>query len=328
MRARLRVGWWTLIVALGLVFSQRRAAAAETGGTVAAASNTTLLERAEGSRVLQQAQARHARGVELYRQKRYAEALEEFERTYSLYRDPRLLFSLGQLHYELRHYSPALLALRTYLDKAAGSVSAERRSLVERQIEALREKTGYLDVSLDVAGASIGIDGQHVGLSPLPGPVLVDAGYHRVTAARPGHAPASVQVDVRGVEPTELALHLVPLAHSSNSAAKTALWTTTVGLGVLALASTIVTAVSHGNYEAALRKPAHGDPALARRDLEHRQQRVRLWAAVSDVLTGAALVSGGVALYVSLEPDEGAASGPSARGSLPSSGQIGATFEF
>jgi hypothetical protein len=272
------------------------------------------------------AQAHHANGVRHYQQGHHAEALAEFLRAYSLYHEPRLLFTLGQLHYELGQRALAWSALRSYLDRVV-EMPADRRALVERQLDTLRQYTGHVDVAVDVAGALIHIDDRDVGRSPLTQPVLVDAGSHRVTVTRPGYASTSLNVAVHAQEQAQVALTLTPLHVASGDHLETVAWVSTGTLTTLALASAVATVISSHRYDEARRTPHDGDPASIRRELEQRQSRVQLLSRVTDVLAGAALISGGVAVSFTLWPDEQPPG--SVEGALtPAGGNVNATLRF
>jgi hypothetical protein len=80
----------------------------------------------------------------------------------------------------------------------------------------------------------------------------------------------------------------------------------------------------YNSYEDARQKPVQGDPAAASSDLQQRQRNLNTWAMVTDVLTVAAVLSGGVALYVTLAPDEADRSNVG----LPSGARLETSFEF
>jgi tetratricopeptide (TPR) repeat protein len=252
------------------------------------------------------ARAHYSRGLELYGKGDYAGALAELEAAYALVPNSKLLFSMGQAHAGLKQYAEAALALRGYLDRVGAAVPAERRAQVERQLDALRLRVGTLDVSVNVAGAEIDVDGQRLGSAPLPHPILLDAGRHRVTAAHPGHVPSGTRLIVIAGQLTRVHLDLHRDDAGDSFALATPLWIATGVLAAAALGSGIVALAHSRDYERRLEKPYAGDPASASRDLERRRSRLRNWLIASDVLGGVTVLTGGAALYFSLSPADGA----------------------
>jgi tetratricopeptide (TPR) repeat protein len=282
------------------------------------------------------AQAHYASGVQLYGQERYEPALIEFEQAYRLQGDPRLLFNIGQIQYQLGRYSEALVTLRELLQRGGDKVPLERRLEVQRELEELRRLTGSLRLTVDVPGAGIEVDGKSVGTSPLLRPVLVNAGDHRVVATRENFARAFVQLYVSGGDTTDAVLHLPELRRSSGDTWQQATWIMAGGFAALALVSGIATVISYRHYDNARRSPQNADPARARHQLDSEHSRLGTLALVTDVLTGATLVSSGVALYLSLRPREQVALGQAGegggadRGDAPyeTSAQLTAILEF
>jgi tetratricopeptide (TPR) repeat protein len=302
---------WLMIASLTSVGSPRAARAGET-------------PQATAREV--EAREHYAQGVELYRARRYALALSQFEQAYALHADPRLLFTLGQVQYELEEYARAVLSLRAYLQQARG-IPPERRDLVTGQLASLQQKTGYLAVFVDVPGATISVDGEKVGVSPLRR-LLVDIGEHRIGASHPGYLAASAQVQVTPGELTQSELTLIPGPSEASEISSTPFWITTAGLGTLAIVSGVATMISHRHYEQALRTPQNGDPLEARAKREDDRSRIETLALVTDALTAATVVSGGLALYFELRSSESQTPAVGGRRPGPSHVEIDATFEF
>jgi serine/threonine-protein kinase len=107
----------------------------------------------------------------------------------------------GQAHYKLGiHHRTrgeedlALLAFRSAL--AAGGLNPDEKADAERQSIALRRKFGEVEVLCDVADALVAIDGRPVGRTPLPRPILVTPGSHRLTITRAGYRTVDRKIDV------------------------------------------------------------------------------------------------------------------------------------
>jgi tetratricopeptide (TPR) repeat protein len=279
------------------------------------------------------ARAHHRRGVEFYGRGRFAEALAEFEGAYALHASPGLLFNLGQTQYQLRHYARALRSLHQYLATAT-NLTEERSADVREQLEDLKAKTGQVALSIDVMGATVSLDGRPLGSSPLTDPVLVDAGQHRIDVKRSGYSARTAAVDVEGGQLVRLHLKLVPLPSQPSvplppepgRALQTSLWIVTAGLGALAVGGVVGTWVQRERYEEARRSPQSGDPAQVRHGLDDERSDVRRWALAADVLAAACAMTGGLALYVSLQAPAELEPTVSAGGALPSRSRAGAAL--
>ncbi|MCP4599871.1 MAG: tetratricopeptide repeat protein [Proteobacteria bacterium] len=81
------------------------------------------------------AAAHYKDGVKLNKEKRYQEALVEFEDAYRLYQDYRFLRGIGKSAVGLKRYDLAISAYTRYLDNGGSKVTPGLRSKVEREVE-------------------------------------------------------------------------------------------------------------------------------------------------------------------------------------------------
>ncbi len=77
-----------------------------------------------------------------------------------------------------------------------GGLDAEMRGEAERQYVAIKRKYGFIDVLCDERGIEVLIDKRLVGRTPLPRPLAVRPGPHRVELSGGGFQPMRVTVDV------------------------------------------------------------------------------------------------------------------------------------
>ncbi len=119
----------------------------------------------------QQGRDHFARGLARYHEGDFGGALVEFQRAYDVAPSFRILFNLGQTAYELRDYAGAVTAFTRYLTEGADRVPQERRAEVEKSLRDLDQRVGRVEISTNVPGAELSIDGVHVGTSPLSSPV-------------------------------------------------------------------------------------------------------------------------------------------------------------
>jgi hypothetical protein len=261
-----------------------------------------------------EARAHYARGVALYEQRAYADALAAFQRAHTLVPSPKLLFSMGQAHAGMGQYARAIEELEAYVERVGSTVPVERRLQIERQLEAFRARVGQLEVHVNVAGATVRVDGATVGKSPLPVPLVLDAGSHRITAERTEHLSASARVSVVGTETTPVHLALQSTTHTESAALATPLWITTGVCGALALGSGIVTLLQRRSYDQSLEQAHSGDATAIQQDLQQQRARLEKWLLATDILIGATAVAGIGAIYVSVRNSDDDAGVTASRG--------------
>jgi hypothetical protein len=138
------------------------------------------------------------RGVTLYGETDYPAALVEFSRAYALAPTWRVLFNIGQAHFQLHEYVDAMTTLQRFLDEGGDQVKAKQRELVQSELASLADRIGRVTVESNVTGATVSVDDQVVGVTPLTSPVLMSAGIRRVSATREGRPPVEERVSVAG----------------------------------------------------------------------------------------------------------------------------------
>ena len=167
-------------------------------------------------------------GSQLYNSGDYTAALTKFQEAYALFPSPRILFNLGQAHQRLGRYVEATEDFERFL-ATAGSAPQDARSAAQRALEEMRDRVAHLEVSANMQGAEVFVDGHSRGLTPLPRPVLVSVGAHQVVVQRQGSEPflrrveavggtvARVQAELRvaAVEPSVPAAALAPPPEAS-----------------------------------------------------------------------------------------------------------------
>jgi hypothetical protein len=257
---------------------------------------------------LDEAKAHLQSGTQLYDENNFRGALVEFQKAYELAPSWRILFNIAQVEMELQDYAGALKAYTRYMKEGGPDVPADRATQVNAEIERLRGRVGFLVVQT-APGAQVLVDDVQVGYAPLPDPVPVSAGQHRVTVAINGKDPVSRVFDVAGRENVTAALELDVAAPPppgkaaappstpapSGPKSRTPVYVAWGITGGLAVGAGVFAFLAHGAADdlSTLRAtyPVTHDQLQAQKDKTVRD------AAITDVLTGAALVSAGVALY-------------------------------
>ena len=258
-----------------------------------------------------EARRRFSRGLELYREADYPAALIEFRRAYALIPNYKILYNVGQVCYQLQNYACALQSFEQYLSEGGAEVVAPRSPTVESDIEKLRTRVAKLTIRTNVRGATISIDDVVIGKAPLDA-VVVSAGARRISASVDGRPPIVRSVSVAGEENTTIELEFsdssrgkgdsnVSTANAGRATQSSIpswpFWLTTAGLAAGAGVAGFLATKSNSTLQ-----DQRATFGISHHDLEETQSRASTRALVSDILTGAAVISGGVALYITLSP--------------------------
>jgi tetratricopeptide (TPR) repeat protein len=148
------------------------------------------------------------RGIAFYNEHRYDAALAELARAYELAPAHQTLYNLARVHAALGHAVEATRAYEHYLRDAGDRLPPRRRAEAERALEEQRARIGQLMVRVDVAGATIAIDGVDVATTPLAIAIPLSAGAHTVEVRAPGHETSRRAVAIAGQSETLLELEL------------------------------------------------------------------------------------------------------------------------
>jgi hypothetical protein len=292
------------------------------------------------------------RGVELYGEANYAGALVEFKRAYALASSSTALYDIGETQFQLQDYAGALQTFKKFL--AEFGPGENHHAEVEAGVQVLATRVGHLRVTSVPAGADVAVDDEAIGKTPLAEPLLVSVGHRKVVASMPGREPVTRYVDVAAGDEADVTLALPepvqvappsfpstehgaapavgpPRWHASSTLV-TAGWITTGALaaaagtfGLLAIHESDELKQARAGLQPAV--PSGSNPAAP---VDQDAHEVRVFAAVADSLTIAAIVSGGLSLYwtlSSLSAPHNTGAAPATRISFgPASARFETTF--
>jgi hypothetical protein len=254
------------------------------------------------------ASAHFQRGIGLFAEEDYDAALVEFERAYDALPAWPVLYNIGHTQLARRRYADSLRAFERYLEEGGAEVPPERRAEVEHAIGALRDRTGYIVLSVNVDDAEIRIDGELVGRSPLEGALALAVGNHRVEARAPGYDPGEQSVTLAGQDRLEVNIELVErrvVVTPTDEESHTARTLGIVGLvltGALA-ATAIVTGVLALQKHEDLETLLEAMPADVQAVEQARDDQFAL-ALPTDIMIGAAAAIG-IASIIAIIADGG-----------------------
>ena len=253
------------------------------------------------------ARQHHRRGLELYDEGDFRLALVEFERAYSVGRNFKILFNIGQVHFQLNNYAKARLALEQYLQEGGAAIPEPRRASVEKDLATLRARTATLTVRVNVGDADVMINQSLAGKAPLE-KLLVDAGTLRLQITRNGYAPRIREITLAGGDQQVVVIDLsetqrdvmVTQVSTVLPGAAIAAWIITGALAAGAIGTGIAATSAKSTYDTKRTTPIPGSVEEGRADLERQRNLVSALALTTDILAVAALAAGGVSLYLTL----------------------------
>ncbi|WP_437562439.1 PEGA domain-containing protein [Sorangium sp. So ce542] len=132
------------------------------------------------------ARAEHGAGDALFADGDYAGALARFERAYELSRDHRLLWKVALCQKNLRRYAKMLATLRRMEAEAGAALSPRDRQDIADLIKAAGAFVSRLEITASEPGATVFVDDEPVGTTPLAEPVPIDIGDRRIRVSKPG----------------------------------------------------------------------------------------------------------------------------------------------
>jgi hypothetical protein len=127
-----------------------------------------------------------------------AGALAKYSQAYDLSQDPRLLYNMALCARDLHQYARVQALLLRYERDAGDELPASHKADVDQALATVRNLVGTVHVEANESGASVVIDGEEVGTTPLGEPSVLDLGKHRLSVTKPGFREFAAVIDVSG----------------------------------------------------------------------------------------------------------------------------------
>lgn len=302
-----------------------------------------------------EARERYESAVKLYEDGAYDAALVELNRASELRPSYKIYYNIGQVRFAMHDYAAAMDAYRQYLEKGGDKIPAARRDQVQKELNGLSQRVAKLFIETDVPGAEVFIDDLSVGLTPLKAPLVVNSGIRRIGARHPDYLPQSRRLSIAGGTQDSIKFALAdrsaaepgaatpigassapqpsaalpgPTAPAAGAAASTAPvtdateqsstrhvpWPGWVLTGAFA-AGAAVTGVLALSANSSLQQDRR-DLDVSASKVSSQASKVRTLATVTDSLAVAALVTGGISLWLTLRssPEPAATAGSKGAG--------------
>jgi tetratricopeptide (TPR) repeat protein len=154
----------------------KRFSAIIVAGLILSLATPTL--RAEEDAADIQARQLFKEGVRLFKDGDNEGASIAFNRAYELRPSYKILYNVGQVESELKHYCRALEAYMEYIEAGGDEIDPGRKAEVEAQINRLRIFVGSVEISYGEDGVTVLIDEERYGATPLEAVICVDMGTH------------------------------------------------------------------------------------------------------------------------------------------------------
>jgi tetratricopeptide (TPR) repeat protein len=277
----------------------------ETAWAQAAPTPEASAAGAPSEEALAEAARRYDLGLKLYAEGEFRLAVIEFERTYEITKDYRVLYNIGQVRIQLGNYAKAIGFLNDYLKLGGDKITEERKKAVEADLEMLTSRTGKVRITANVAGADILVDDLVVGQSPMADEVLLDAGEHKITARKSGYDARAQQLTLAGADQRQIELKLeklpeggrqvIVVKEESDPTWMIAAWSAT---GVLAVGAGVTGGL--GIKAANDLEDMRNEEGVSNDERESQSERAQTLLLAADVMGAAAIVTGGIALYLTL----------------------------
>jgi hypothetical protein len=127
-------------------------------------------------------------------------ARAEFERAHDLSNEPRILYNVAVCDKMLRKYTRAIESLERSLRDGGKQLPAEYVARTKETMAALAPYVSSVVISADQEGATVLVDGEPVGTTPLAGPLPIEVGEHLVSVRKSGYLDVPKRVRVTGGE--------------------------------------------------------------------------------------------------------------------------------
>lgn len=148
-------------------------------------------------------------GVALSNEGKYKEALAEFERAYELAPHPLVLYNIAGCHRELSNYAEAIKFYERFLDEGKGKIPANRLNAAQVELDGIVARIARVTVVVQGPPyATLSLDGQTIGTMPIPMPLVLSPGEHKLVARAEGHKDAERTLRTASGDEIEIELKL------------------------------------------------------------------------------------------------------------------------
>jgi hypothetical protein len=192
----------------------------------------------------------YQRAVSLYKDGDFKAALAEFRTAYEVLPSYEVLFNIALCERRLFNYARAMRTLDQYLMEGGVRIAPDRREAVQREVTAIKVLTAPVAVIVEGPIATVSVDGEKVGDTPLQDLVLLGIGKHKVRAECQGCSVDERTIDVRGGQAMSVQLAVASLTEPVDVSVECTPENTTIAAdGALELPCPTTLSLKPGNHE-------------------------------------------------------------------------------
>ena len=158
----------------------------------------------------EQAREHFDRGLRLFNEGDNGGALTEFQQAYQLVQHPLVLYNIGLVYEATKRPVDAVDTLDKLLQNP-GNLPADRLNNARRVRDEQAARIGELEISANVSGAKVEVDGVGVAQLPLQAPLKLASGEHIIGIYATGYLPERRPVTIFGKNKAALKVDLTPL---------------------------------------------------------------------------------------------------------------------
>jgi hypothetical protein len=165
-----------------------------------------------------QAQADYEAAKLLYGDGDFAGASLKFKQAFDASKDVRLLWNMAACEKNLRHYRKVYKLVERYVE-LGGSVlpESDKRDAADL-LDAMKSYIARLKITVNEPDATISVDDEVIGMSPLMETVLLDMGARRIRITKPGFTEYSETMQAQGAGEIALTVKLQKETHEGRLA--------------------------------------------------------------------------------------------------------------
>jgi hypothetical protein len=250
-----------------------------------------------------EARAANKHALDLFKDGKYQEALDQFQKAYDLSPSWIILCNIGKMSRFTQDFARSLVAYQTCLKDGGADVEPSQRTEVEQEIAQLVSLVGYAKIDGE-AGAEVRVDGTALGTLPLDPKLPINPGPRTFASKKDAHNREQT-VTVKAGETVDVDLSFDGSSGHPNTpdparfrfpqAAITAAWIGTAVFAGTAIGTGTAALVMSSNlkgtvYVGPAQAPAAGSP------LAVEAKRVGALSASTDAFIALAVITGAAGL--------------------------------
>jgi tetratricopeptide (TPR) repeat protein len=233
----------------------------------------------------------------------YEKALAKYEQAFDLFPSPKIYYPIAQAEEKLGRWLEAIRHYRQLIEETE-DLSDEVRSAAITRIDEVMQHVVMLVLIIEPDGATITIDGEVVGQSPVNEPYILPPGEHTIAVTAEGYTPFEATEELVAGEQAQRTIELdaipvlvekpkprPPKQQPVPPVDKTRLWVglgATGGLAALATITGLVAVSKHGTFS---------DDSLPDDERMAARDSGQTYAVLTDIFWVAAIGAGAYTAY-------------------------------